>query len=113
MKLNVPDLRKAEGKFVSYNSALRLNIAGNEDDPMLKINLQAAYVPKMVLIKGNWEAEIEGECSRCLEKCRYLLTENFYEEFKQLNILGESSGKDNGIIAEEGEMFVFREIRSI
>lgn len=108
MKLYVPDLRKEEGKFVSYNSALRLNIAGNEDDPVLNINLQAAYVAKMILIKGNWDAEMKGECSRCLEKCRYYVTESFYEEFRQINILDESLGKDNGIIAEEGEMFVFR-----
>lgn len=109
MKLHVPDLRKEEGKFISYKDSLKLDVSGNEDDPVLNINLQATCIAKMILIKGHWETEIEGECSRCLGKTRYVVEDSFYEEFKQLNALGgEPVEQDSGILRDEGEMFVFR-----
>ncbi len=108
MKLYVPDLRKEEGKFVTCSSTLMLNIGGNEEDPVLKIDLLAAYVAKMILIKGHWEAEIQGECSRCLEGCKYPMKESFYEEFKQLSLINEPSERDSGNAPEAGELFVFR-----
>lgn len=108
MKLYVPDLRKEEGKFITYNSTLVLSIGGNEEDPTLEINLQAAYAAKMILIKGHWEAEMQGECSRCLEKCQYQIKESFYEEFKQLSLINEPSKRDSGNTPEEGDLFVFR-----
>ncbi len=107
MKLYIPDLRKEEGKFITYHTTLAPHIGGGEEDPELEISLQAAYVAKMVLIKGCWKAKMQGECSRCLEKCEYQIKEDFYEEFEQLGLTSNSPEQDRGGAPEERELFVF------
>lgn len=84
MKLYIPVLKKEEGRFFPYSESLRLAIDGGGESPVMSIELQAAYVRPNVLIKGNWQVETKGECSRCLEQSVFLLKDSFYEEFKQL-----------------------------
>lgn len=109
MKLSIRDLQKDEGKFLPYNGTLTLDMGVDQDRPLLKISLQAAYISPQVLIKGEWWAELQGECSRCLEKFNYRLKDNFYEEFTQLPGSSlELKGAASGLELEKGEKFVFR-----
>jgi len=93
MKLYIPVLKKEEGEFFHYCESLRLGIDGGDEDPVMNIDLQAAYVRPKVLIKGNWQTELKGECSRCLEQFVFLLKDSFYEEFHQLPIGEDLSGQ--------------------
>lgn len=105
MKLYIPDLQKVEGKFISYEDTVCLK-TGTGVKPLLRISLQAAYIHPHVVIKGDWRADLQGECSRCLQKFEYSLKENFHEEFAHLQVT-ESKDAAGGLDLEEGERFVF------
>ncbi len=109
MKLSIRDLQKGEGKFLPYSGTLALKQDVDQARPLLTINLQAAYIPPRVLVKGKWWADLQGECSRCLEKFKYHLEDNFYEEFTQLpGVSTEPKGEAGRLKLEKGEKFVFR-----
>lgn len=109
MKLSVRDLQKGEGKFLPYSGTLALSKAVDRGQPLLKIDLQAAYIYPRVLVKGQWRADLQGECSRCLEKFSYRLEDDFYEEFTQLpGAATELKGEAGRLELEKGEKFVFR-----
>jgi uncharacterized protein len=107
MRLYVPDLKKEEGKFLPFNSSIKLEI-NNDKIAVMDVRLQAAYIPNRVLVKGKWQVDVEGECSRCLEKSTYCLKENFYEEFIHLKGPAELKEFGGGMELEKGERFVFK-----
>jgi uncharacterized protein len=107
MKLYIPDLQKNEGKFYSYQDTVSLE-TGTGDRPLLKVNLRAAAIHTRVVIKGQWKADLQGECSRCLQKFSYSLQEDFYEEFDHLsNQVTAAKGAAGRPDLEAGERFVF------
>lgn len=107
MKLYIPDLQKNEGKFYPYKDTLSLE-TGLGVKPLLRISLQAASIHSRVVIKGQWKADLQGECSRCLQKFNYSLKEDFYEEFDHLqNQSAEIKGSAGGVDLEAGDRFVF------
>ncbi|MDO9534597.1 MAG: DUF177 domain-containing protein [Bacillota bacterium] len=106
MKLYIPVLKKEEGKFFHYSESLRLEINGGDEDPVMNIDLQVAYVRPNVLIKGNWHVQFKGECSRCMEQSSFIIKDSFYEEFNQL-----SSGEDlqdHYVHGDIGDVCVFK-----
>lgn len=111
MKLDISELKKVEGKFLSYNTRTELGSFGNEivknDTIFLDVQLEAAYVPRRVLIKGKWLVEIMGECSRCLEKIVLVLKEELYDQFTQLKGIGEPGEGMARTDGQNGEGFVF------
>ncbi|MGI6308751.1 MAG: YceD family protein [Dethiobacteria bacterium] len=108
MRLYIPDLQKDEGKFLSYNGTVCLETGASDEHPLLKISLQAAYIYPQVVIKGEWRTDLQGECSRCLQKFDYCLKDDFYEEFAHLQSpVVESKGAAGGLDLEKGERFVF------
>lgn len=112
MKLSIRDLQKDEGKFFPFSGAIVLDSGAGRGRTRLNVGLQAAYIPPRVLVKGKWRADLQGECSRCLEQFNYYLEESFQEEFTQLQgpslSLEEQRGPAGGLELEEGEKFVFR-----
>ncbi|MGI5822851.1 MAG: YceD family protein [Dethiobacteria bacterium] len=108
MKLYIPDLQKNEGKFFPYKGSVSLETDAGVK-PLLRIDLQAASIHTRVVIKGQWEADLQGECSRCLQKFDYSLKEDFYEEFDHLhNQVAETKGAAGRLDLEAGERFVFQ-----
>lgn len=112
MKIYIPDLKKKEGDFVSYYEKIdfdSLNLRDFESNSsFLTVSLQAAYVPRRVIAKGEWRSNVEDTCSRCLENCVYYLKESFYEEFVQLSESGEPEENVARADKEEGDIFVFK-----
>lgn len=107
MRLYISDLKKEEGKFFPFNGSIKLEI-NNGKNAVLDVKLQAAYTANRVLVKGEWQVDLEGGCSRCLEKSTYRLKENFYEEFIHLKGPAELKEFDRGLELEKGEKFVFK-----
>lgn len=86
MKLFVPHLEKFGGEFVPYAQqvplvSLGINLPGNAEICM-SVNVQAAFVAGRVLVQGHWQADLPGECSRCLGETVYCVEEHFSEEFR-------------------------------
>jgi uncharacterized protein len=110
VELFIPDLKKAKGRFLKFYAEIKVSGSGvkayQDNDPVLKVSLQAAYVNNRVLIKGNWQAGFLGECSRCLEQTNFTLRESFAEEFIHLQA-GEGGGTA-GNISEKDEQFLFK-----
>ena len=77
MELFIPDLKKADGRYLEYQGLI-------DGDPLMEISMQAAYAHKRVLIRGNWQADLRGECARCLRETSYTLSETFSEELIHL-----------------------------
>lgn len=107
MRLYIPDLQKEEGRFLPYNGTVTVETDAGDLHP-LKISLQAAYIYPQVVIRGKWEADLQGECSRCLQKFDYCLKDNFFEEFAHAQgQVAETKGSASGVDLEKGERFVF------
>lgn len=106
MRLYIPDLKKEQGKFIPFNGSVKLMF--NDDKfVVMDVRLQAAYIPNRVLLKGQWQVNVEGECSRCLEKFVYCLKDDFYEEFIHLKGPAEQKGFEE-LELENGERFAFK-----
>jgi uncharacterized protein len=110
MELFIPDLKKAGGRFLEYHGEIEIEDpeikVSQENVPVLKVFLKAAYVNNRVLIKGSWQAGLTGECSRCLEETSFTLEESFDEEFVHLQT-GES-GRILNTASEKDEQFLFK-----
>ncbi len=107
MRLYIPDLKKEEGKFIPFHVSIKL-ATGNTDDAVMDVRLEAAYVAQRVIIKGEWHVELEGECSRCLEKLTYPLKDSFYEEFIHLKSPADPKGFGEVKEPDKEERFVFK-----
>ena len=107
MRLYLHDLKKEEGKFIPFSGSVKLEI-NDAEAVIMEINFQAAYISDRVMIKGKWQVDMEGECSRCLEKSTYSLKENFREEF--IHLAGPAEQKESGKMAEQDneERFFFK-----
>jgi len=107
MELFIPDLKKADGRFINYRDTMEIYDPEIKASPskasLLEIALQAAYAQNRVFIKGTWQAELMGECSRCLAETAYTLEEAFSDEFIHL----QPGEPDSNIDADE-EQLVFR-----
>lgn len=113
MELFVPDLKKAKGRFLNYHEEVKINdpeikVPSGSDGkyPVLKVFLKAAYVNSRVLIKGHWQTELTGECSRCLEQTDYTLKESFSEEF--IHLQAGESGRVPYVGTEKEEQYLFK-----
>ena len=88
MKLFVPNLEKHGGEFIPYEQqvflvSLGINLPGNAELCMT-VNVLAACVAGRVLVQGHWQAQLPGECSRCLGETAYCVEEHFTEEFRMI-----------------------------
>ena len=109
MKLSIRDLQSDEGKFLPFSGTIVLDSGADRSRELLKINLQAAYISTRVLVKGKWRADLQGECSRCLDKFDYCLEDSFHEEFTHLpGPAPESKELIGGLELEKGERYAFR-----
>lgn len=86
MKIFVPNLEKHGGDFTPFVQqvplvSLGINLPGDAE-PYMTVNVLAASVAGRVLVRGHWQAELTGECSRCLEETVYRVEEHFSEEFQ-------------------------------
>lgn len=110
MEIFIPDLKNAGGRFLEYQGEIKVKdpeIKPSQNDaPVVKIFLKAAYINNRVIIKGSWKSELTGECSRCLEQTSYILEESFNEEFVQLQA-GESA-KTYCYDKEKEEQYLFK-----
>ncbi len=110
MELFIPDLKKAGGRFLKYHGEIEVAdselTAPQENITSLDVFLRAAYVNNRVLIKGNWQAELAGECSRCLEQTSITLEESFDEEF--IHLQAGEGGKISLAASEKDEQYLFR-----
>jgi len=97
MELFIPDLKKAEGRFLDYQGVIEINGFNSKEPaanaPPIEITMQAAYVNKRVLIRGNWRTAFRGECARCLQETSYTMQETFREELIHLQP-GETGNTD-------------------
>lgn len=107
MKLYIPDLKKAEGKFIPHRGSVKVEKSADNFAAM-DVEFQAAYIANRVIVKGTWQATVEGECSRCLEKTACHLKENFREEFVHLPGPSEQKGARRVLEDEQGERFIFK-----
>ena len=113
MKLYIPELKKGEGEFFSYDGTIELNpiqLDCLKGQPVrLHVNLKAAYVQNRVLLKGTWHGELKTECHRCLTPFALQLDETVYEEFSHLT-RGTGSERDmtEGAVFSDGESFAFK-----
>ena len=113
MKLYIPELKKGEGEFFSYDGTIELNCIKldylKEQPVQLHVNLKATYVQNRVLLKGTWHAEIDTECHRCLTSFALQFDEMLYEELPHLTkgIASERESKE-GIELRDGESFAFK-----
>jgi uncharacterized protein len=107
MELFIPDLKKADGRFINFRDTVEISDPDRKTTPskapLLEITLQAAYAQNRVFIKGSWQAELRGECSRCLAETAYTLKETFSDEFVHL----QPGEPDNDACADD-EQLVFR-----
>ncbi len=110
MELFIPDLKKAGGRFLEYHDEIEIKdpeIKGSQGKvPVLEVLLKAAYVNNRVLIRGSWQAELTGECSRCLEQTDYTLQESFNEEF--IHQQAGENGKFPYTDTEKREQYLFK-----
>lgn len=110
MELFIPDLKKAGGRFLEYHGEIEIKDpeikVSPENTPVLKVLLKAAYVNNRVLINGNWQAELTGECSRCLEQTSFTIKESFDEEF--IHLQAGESGKVSSTDTEKEEQYLFK-----
>ncbi|NMB35101.1 MAG: DUF177 domain-containing protein [Firmicutes bacterium] len=109
MILSIRDLQKDEGRYLPFSGAIALDSDADRARGLLKVNLQAAYVSTRVLVKGKWRVDLQGECSRCLDKFNYYLEDSFREEFTHLpGPAPEAEGLAGGLELEKGERYAFR-----
>ncbi len=77
MKFNVAQqLKEGVGSVRNYD----IDEADEEGRPV-KGKVQFLRTNRSVLVTGNLETDIKGECSRCLERFEYSLKLNIEEEF--------------------------------
>ncbi len=110
MKIFVPELEKKKGEFLPFLyrvslASLGVHLPGCSQSP-LTVSLHASYLGGRVLVKGQWQINLIGECSRCLEQTPYSLSEQFTEEF----ISGGSGVQEAGwgLYRDEEEVLVYR-----
>jgi len=107
MELFIPDLKIADGRYVNFQDAIELHDpekpATSSKAPLIEVTLQAAYAQNRVYIKGSWQAELMGECSRCLTETAYTLKETFSDEFVHLQ-----PGEPDSSAETDEEQLVFK-----
>ncbi|MEW5920678.1 MAG: DUF177 domain-containing protein [Bacillota bacterium] len=105
MKIFVPDLEKHEGEFIPFIRQVSLASLGVDlpgcDQSCMTVTFHASYVAGRVLVRGQWQVELTGECSRCLAQTAFSLTEQFTEEFIPLRGAAAEGGENT--VASEGE----------
>ena len=112
MRLYIRDLKKEEGNYVSFSDSFKLKVS-KEESVIMVVNLRAAYLSDRVILEGNWQVDLDGECSRCLENFSYHLGENFQEEFIHQQGSMEQEGFEEVIEQGNGELLTFKVNRLI
>lgn len=104
MKIFVPALEKHKGEYLPFSYQVSLASLGIDlpacGNCLLTVSVQASCVADRVLVKGQWQVDLSGECSRCLETTVYTLAEQFSEEFVAA---GTSAAEGGGGKAAAGD----------
>ena len=114
MKIFVPVLEKHKGEYLPFLDQVSLASLGIDlpacGNCLLTVSVQASYVAGRVLVKGQWQVDLSGECSRCLEPTVYTLAERFSEEFVPVGTAASEGGAVKAPAGDEESLVYTGEI---
>ena len=82
MQINVSQLLKEPvGSVRDYQLNDTIDIMDNGSSNMVKCNIRLTRTNRSILVKGNFNTEVELACARCLDVFSCLITMSLEEEY--------------------------------
>lgn len=96
MRIYLPEIKQDRGKAPKYHfeGNVRDYFDAGTDDDSFTLDLLLSRSGDKIMVKGDFQAEIEVNCSRCLQTFRQKINSNFDEVFTVTPLLDKKSSPE-------------------